>query len=145
MPTVPLISSGVAGPLGVLHLPRFWQKVVLKATGNLHGEYPECGGGFDAMVLGALGLDKDKTLAYLHKNVPSYPEFEKWILDQKGGKLDAKAVADFNAAASGYNHDDATRKSILDGAGIKDDGSIKDAVHLNQLEDWTAFHKSRKK
>ncbi|MEC8892564.1 MAG: DUF5069 domain-containing protein, partial [Candidatus Poribacteria bacterium] len=26
---VPLIGSGVAGPLGVLHLPRFWSKVVL--------------------------------------------------------------------------------------------------------------------
>jgi len=24
---VPLISSGVAGPLGVVHLPRLWQKV----------------------------------------------------------------------------------------------------------------------
>jgi hypothetical protein len=144
MATVPLISSGVSGPLGVLHLPRFWQKVVLKATGNLHAEYPECGGGFDAMVLGALGLDKDATLKYLHDNVPSYPEFEKWILDQKGGSLDQGAVDEFNAAAAGYNHDDDTRKAILGGAGIADDGTILDAVNLNQLEDWTEFHASLK-
>ena len=26
---VPLISSGTVGPLGVLHLPRLWQKVSL--------------------------------------------------------------------------------------------------------------------
>ena len=26
---VPMISSGTAGPLGVLHLPRLWQKVSL--------------------------------------------------------------------------------------------------------------------
>ena len=145
MATVPLISSGVAGPLGVLHLPRFWQKVVLKATGSLHDEYPECGSGFDAMVLGALGLDKDATLAYLHENVPSYPAFEKWILEQKGGSLDQGAVDEFNAAARGYNHDDDTRKAILDGAGIADDGSVLDAGNLNQLEDWTEFHQSLKK
>ena len=144
MATVPLISSGVSGPLGVLHLPRFWQKVVLQTTGNLHGDYPECGGGFDAMVLGALGLDKDKTLAYLHENVPSYTDFEKWILEQKGGSLDQAAVDEFNAAASGYNHGDDTRKEILDAAGIADDGSILDAVNLNQIEDWTEFHKSLK-
>ena len=144
MATVPLISSGVSGPLGVLHLPRFWQKVVLQATGNLHGDYPECGGGFDAMVLNALGLDKDKTLAYLHENVPSYTDFEKWILEQKGGSLDQAAVDEFNAAASGYNHGDDTRKEILDAAGIADDGSILDAVNLNQIEDWTEFHKSLK-
>ncbi|HCK09898.1 DUF5069 domain-containing protein [bacterium] len=142
--TVPLISSGVAGPLGVLHLPRFWQKVVLKATGNLHDEYPECGAGFDQMCLNALGLDKDETLAYLHDNVPSYPEFEKWVLEKKGGSLDQAAVGEFNSAARGYNHDDDTRKGILDAAGIEDDGSVLDAVHLNQLEDWTEFHASLK-
>ena len=32
---VPLISSGVAGPLGVLHLPRLWQKVLLESLGQL--------------------------------------------------------------------------------------------------------------
>ncbi|GIT38799.1 MAG: hypothetical protein Ct9H300mP7_7200 [Verrucomicrobiota bacterium] len=32
---VPLISSGTKGPLGVLHLPRLWQKVSLEAAGKL--------------------------------------------------------------------------------------------------------------
>ena len=144
MATVPLISSGVSGPLGVLHLPRFWQKVVLKATGNLHDEYPECGGGFDAMVLSALGLDQEATLKYLHEIVPTYPEFEKWILEQKGGSVDQGSVDEFNAAAQGYNHADDTRKTILEGAGITDDGTILDAVTLNQLEDWGEFHSSLK-
>ena len=136
---VPLISSGVSGPLGVLHLPRFWQKVVLKATGNLHEEYPECGAGFDAMVLGALGLDQDATLKYLHDNVPSYPEFEKWILEQKGGSLDQAAVDEFNVAAQGYNHDDDTRQGILSANGLPD-GDPRDAINLNNLDDWLEFH-----
>ena len=32
--TVPLISSGAAGPLGVLHLPRLWLKLRLEAAGS---------------------------------------------------------------------------------------------------------------
>ena len=52
---VPLISSGVAGPLGVLHLPRLWLKVSLEARGKLANGYPGIGKGYDMMVLDALG------------------------------------------------------------------------------------------
>lgn len=51
---VPLISSGVAGPLGVLHLPRLWLKVSLEACGKLAAGYPGAGKGYDQMVLDAL-------------------------------------------------------------------------------------------
>lgn len=139
---VPLISSGVAGPLGVLHLPRLWCKAILGAKGKLADGYDQCGQGYDQMVLTALGLDRDATLKFLTENIPSYPEFEKWILDQKGGSLDGNAVAELNSAIQGYNHADDTRKAILDGAGISDDGSILDAVNLNNLDDWTEFHAS---
>jgi hypothetical protein len=137
---VPTISSGTAGPLGVLHMPRFWQKVSLDAVGKLHDDYPACGAGYDQMMLDALGLDKDATVGYIRANKPSYPQFEAWVLAQKGGSLDATAVANFNSAVRGYNHDDATRKSILDAAGIPDQGKILDAVNLNNLDDWTIFH-----
>ena len=32
---VPLISSGIAGPLGIVHLPRLWQKVSLNVGGEI--------------------------------------------------------------------------------------------------------------
>ena len=139
---IPTISSGVAGPLGVLHLPRFWSKVLMDAKGVLNDDYPACGMGFDQMVLDGLGLEREETLAYLSENTPSYPEFEKWILDKKGGSLDQGAVDTLNAAIAGYNHDDETRTSILGASGIGDDGSILDAVNLNNLDDWYEFHKS---
>ena len=139
---IPTISSGVAGPLGVLHLPRFWSKVLMDAKGVLNDDYPACGMGFDQMVLDGLGLEREETLAYLSENTPSYPEFEKWILDKKGGSLDQGAVDELNAAIAGYNHDDETRTSILGASGIGDDGSILDAVNLNNLDDWYEFHKS---
>ena len=139
---IPTISSGVAGPLGVLHLPRFWSKVLMDAKGVLHEDYPACGAGFDQMVLDGLGLDKDATLAYIADNSPTYPQFEAWVLEQSGGSLDQGAVDELNAAISGYNHDDDTRGSILGASGIDDDGSILDAVNLNNLDDWYELHAS---
>ena len=91
MKIVPTISSATAGPLGVTHLPRFWQKVLLSEKGLLPANYDSCGQGYDQMVLDGLGLDRTETLAFL-KTVPTYFAFEKWILGKKGGKLDAQAV-----------------------------------------------------
>ena len=45
-----------------------------------------------------------------------------------------------NEAIRGYNHDDETRSGILSAAGKDDDGSILDAVNLNNLDDWTELH-----
>ncbi len=137
---IPTITSGIAGPLGVLHLPRLWQKASLDAAGKLHSDYPAAGAGFDQMTLDALGLDRDAFLAYFKENKPTYTQLEKWILDQKGGSLDSAAVDAHNAAVVGYNHDDATRAGILSAVGIEDTGAILDAVNLNNLEDWQDFH-----
>jgi hypothetical protein len=64
---VPLISSGVAGPLGVVHLPRLWQKVSLEENGKLATGYPGVGKGFDAMTLAALGLEEQAVKDHIQK------------------------------------------------------------------------------
>ena len=143
--TVPTISSGVAGPLGVLHLPRLWQKASLEAVGKLHPDYPGCGKGYDQMVLDGLGLDREEFLAHIKSSKPTYIQLESWILAKKGGNLDAAAVKKLNEAIKGYIHDDGTRKSILDASGRPDDGSIKDAVNLNNLDDWQTFYSAELK
>ena len=135
-----MISSGIAGPLGVLHLPRLWQKASLGAVGKLHDDYPACGKGYDQMVLDGLGINRDEFLSYIADKKPSYPECESWVLSKKGGSLDADAVGKLNSAIAGYIHDDATRKAILGESNIEDNGTIKHAVHLNNLDDWKAFH-----
>jgi hypothetical protein len=144
MKIVPTISSGTTGPLGVAHLPRFWQKVILSEKGLLPEGYDCCGMGYDQMLLDGLGLDRAETLGFL-KTIPTYFAFEKWVLAQKGGKLDAAAVEKFNAAVCGYHHSDETRKGILAAAGIEDEGQFKDAVNLNNFDDWTEFHAGLKK
>ena len=139
---VPLISSGVAGPLGVVHLPRLWQKVSLEARGKLAAGYPAVGKGFDAMTLAALGLEEQAVRDYIKQNKPTYPQFEAWVKSQPGVKLDKASIEKHNASVKGYNHDDATRTSILGASGIPDTGAIKDAVNLNNLDDWKEFHAS---
>jgi hypothetical protein len=138
---VPLISSGVAGPLGVLHLPRLWLKVSLEQRGKLAAGYPGVGKGYDQMVLDALGLKKEAVVDFIKSQKPSYPQFESWVKSQPGVKLDKATVEKLNSAIRGYIHDDATRKSVLGDAGIPDDANApRDAVNLNNLDDWCAFH-----
>jgi hypothetical protein len=138
---VPMISSGLAGPLGVLHLPRLWQKASLEAQGKLHADYPGIGKGYDSMVLDALHLDESAVRAFIQTK-PSYAQFEAWIKQQPGVKLDKATIYKNNAAILGYIHADATRQTILQANGLADDGSVSPgAVDLNNLDDWATFHK----
>lgn len=138
---VPLISSGVSGPLGVIHLPRLWLKASLEARGKLAAGYPGAGKGYDQMVIDGLGLDRQKVLDYIKKDHPSYPQFEAWVKKQPGVKLDKGNVEKLNASIRGYIHDDATRKGIFQSCGFSDsDCSYRDAVNLNNLDDWNEFH-----
>jgi hypothetical protein len=139
---VPMISSGTAGPLGVLHLPRLWLKVSLEEAGKLAAGYPGIGRGFDAMTCAALGLDEQAVKDYIRQDKPSYTQFEAWV--KKNAKsLTPEAVEKHNAAVRGYIHDDETRKRILAGCAVSDDPSTaKDAVNLNNLDDWQEFHQA---
>jgi len=141
MKYVPLISSGVAGPLGVLHLPRLWLKVSLEARGLLADGYPGAGHGYDQMVIDGLGLNRDEVLTYIATERPTYPAFEAWIKSRPGAKFDAESIAKLNAAITGYHHTDDVRRSILAANGLPDDATApRDAVNLNNLDDWLEFH-----
>ncbi len=137
---VPLISSGTAGPLGVLHLPRLWLKSSLNAAGKLHPDYPFCGAGYDQMTLDALGIKKDDFLAFINDKRPSYAQLEAWVAAYPGVKLTKADIYKHNASITGYIHSDETRKAVLDAAGLPDDGSVNPgAVDVNNLDDWTSF------
>lgn len=144
MSIIPLISSDLAGPLGAIHLPRLWCKLLLSAKGQLPEDYAQCGGGFDQMTLDGLKVDRDAAIAFVEGNTPTYAQFEAWVLEQRGGDIPAAEIEASNAAIRGYNHDDGTRGEILGAAGIADDGSLLDAVNLNNQDDWTALHNAVK-
>lgn len=140
---VPLISSGVAGPLGVIHLPRLWLKVSLECRGKIAPGYPGCGMGYDQMVIDGLGLRKEAVIDFIKTKRPTYPQFEAWIKSQPGAKLDSESINKLNNAVRGYNHADETRKSILQANGIPDDAKAPhDAVNLNNLDDWKEIYEA---
>src|SRR5262245_31789290 len=99
---VPLISSGVAGPLGLLHLPRLWQKALLGGLGLLADGYGDISPGYDTMVLGAIGVDPEKTRAFIRSAKPTYPKFEAWIKAYPGAKLDKATIYKSNSAIRAY-------------------------------------------
>jgi hypothetical protein len=137
---VPLISSGVSGPLGVIHLPRLWLKVSLEALGKLATGYPGIGKGYDMMVCNALNLNPDALRGFIVDQRPSYPQFEAWVRSQPGVKLDKETISQLNMSILSYKHDDETRGGILRANGLADDGSVSHgAVDLNNLDDWKEF------
>ena len=79
---IPLVTSGIAGPLGVLHLPRLWQKASLDAAGKLHSDYPAAGAGFDQMTLDALGIEREAFLALL-KNPKTQERIQYTLMNNK--------------------------------------------------------------
>jgi hypothetical protein len=136
-----MIPCSVAGPLGVVHLPRLWLKVSLEARGKLAPGYPGIGKGFDQMVISGLGLNADAVRKFITEKHPTYSEFEDWVKKQPGVKLDRKSVYQLNQSILNYHHDDETRKGVLKTAGYADNGSVLGAaVELNALDDWAAFH-----
>jgi hypothetical protein len=142
MSYVPMISSGVAGPLGALHLPRLWLKVSLEAAGKLAAGYPGLGKGYDQMTCDALGFDGNAAIEFIKANKPTYPQFEAWVR-QNAKKLTKADIQKHNLAILGYIHDDGTRKGILSANGLPDDGSVlPGAVDLNNLDDWYEFHQA---
>jgi hypothetical protein len=129
--------------LGVLHLPRLWLKVSLESQGKLAPGYPGAGKGYDQMVIDGLGLQRDAVIHFIQTSRPTYPQFEAWIKKQPGVKLDKASVDALNKAICGYIHSDDTRQSVLSASGIPDDAhACKDAVNLNNLDDWKEFHEA---
>jgi hypothetical protein len=140
---VPLISSSVAGPLGVLHLPRLWLKASLEARGKLAAGYPGIGQGYDMMVISALGLNADAVKKFITDSKPTYPQFEAWIRSQPGVNLTKANIHKLNVSIAGYIHTDDVRKGILAANNLPDNGSVlPDAINLNNLDDWYEFHQA---
>ncbi len=135
---VPAISSDTAGPLGAVHLPRLWLKLTLASAGSLAEGYDECGTGFDAMTLAALGLDRAQTIAFVRSERPTYMEFEEWVT--RNGKTDRATIERHNAAIRAYHHGADLAAQMRSASKIKGE-DIADAVTLNTIEDLDEIYR----
>jgi hypothetical protein len=135
----PLISSSVAGPLGVTHLPRVWLKILLHAAGRLPEGYRHGAGGFDELLCTNLGIDRDAFVAYIENEQPGYAELEDWV-KANATNLNAESIAKHNAAILGRDLPPNLLEERRTALGITDP-SLTKAVTLNDLDDWAAAHR----
>lgn len=135
---VPLISSSVAGPLGILHLPRLWLKILLHACGRLPEGYRHGQGGFDERLCVSLGIERDALIAYIEKEKPDYLALEDWV-SKRATNLRPAAVAAFNLHVRSTNMGDALAAERRARFAVVDE-QFANAVALNDLDDWAAAH-----
>ncbi len=76
---VPLTGSMADGPIGIVHLPRMWQKGLLKTIGALPDDYGFAERGFDQTMMDGVGLDVDAFVPFL-QSLPTYLETEAWVV-----------------------------------------------------------------
>jgi hypothetical protein len=137
-PVVPAVSSQSSGPLGLLHLPRFWMKATLEATEALYeGWRSGRASGFDTAFAAQVGLDLDAAIAHIHAELPPYPRFETWFAAH--ARASAAEVAEHNAVLAVRQKPEsiaAEERALL---GI-DDPNYRPSVEINDLLDWRELH-----
>ena len=138
MKIAPVISSSVTGPLGILHLPRLWLKIVLHACGRLPEGYRHGEGGFDGTLCERLGIDGAALVAYVERERPDYSAFERWVV-ANARDLTPLTIAAFNAhvRSRAMGAENAAKARARFGIAGDDFAS---AVALNDLDDWAALH-----
>ena len=100
---VPLIGTAAKGPLGVVHLPRLWLKMLLASQGKLVEGYRAGNGGFDGALLKFLGIPSEDAVAFVAESQPTYLEFEAWVRDNAAAdRLETEAIAQFNERITSF-------------------------------------------
>lgn len=136
----PMPSIAQVGPLGVVQMPRLWCKVLLDAKGQLAEGYFASGPGFDKRMLDGIEINQEVATAYLRDNLPTYPEFEAWILEQKGGSLSSAMVQQVNESILGYTSTEERLRPYKQGIGLDPDFPTTAYHWLIELDDWKQFH-----
>ncbi len=137
----PIASVAAKGPLGVVQLPRLWSKVLLDQKGLLADGYYPCGQGFDKVVLEGLGLDREEVLQYLTSEMPTYAQFESWVVGKLGGLVPQEKIDKVNEYILGREFPQERAETILANSGFPKETPITHGAVLNQLDDWQEFHR----
>lgn len=132
---IPLISGATSGPLGVVHLPRLWLKLLLHALGRLPEGYRHGAGGSDEIVMTSLGIDPDAFIAFIAKEKPDYLACEAWI-ETHATNVTPDGIAKANKGVLEGMMPDPRRSEWQKRFGV----DFAEGWKLNQLDDWAAVH-----
>ncbi len=136
---LPAVSMQSRGALGVMHLPRLWMKATLAAGDALHEDWRSGRpSGFDVWFTGAVGLDLDRAIDYVHAELPPYPQFESWAAEH-AERLSAPEIAQHNNVILQREKPEAVAAPERAVLGI-DDPAYRPSVELNDLVDWHWLH-----
>lgn len=137
----PLISTRTVGPLGLVHLPRLWLKMRLSAKGKLADEYRAGEGGFDGLLLEALGIESAHAVAFIKDSQPSYLDFEGWVKENADpNSLTAEAIEAFNNRILSFPKPEPGRTESLEFIGLPQSDKEWLGTDLNDLDDWHGIH-----
>jgi hypothetical protein len=140
-PMVPLISTSVAGPSGIMHLPRLWLKILLHASGRLAEGYRHGAGGFDERLCDHFQVDQDAFVAYVETNKPDYMASERYVLEH-AKNVTPDSIAAFNEYVTQATIPDPARaKALRERTGVTDE-TFANAIALNNLDDWLGAHEA---
>jgi hypothetical protein len=91
------------GALGIIHLKRFWSQKISARRQVALG--PPTAGDLVAekLLLAGLKLGIRETLDFLMTAVPSFEEFEVWVLARNDGAIEPARVERLNGALSGHS------------------------------------------
>jgi hypothetical protein len=139
-PIVPAVSSQSMGPLGLMHLPRFWMKATLASAGALYDSWNSgAKSGFDVWFCGAIGLDLETAMAHVRTDFPGYLAFEAWVA-ANAAHVSPGEIATHNAAMRARQKPEevAIRECAL--LGIERPPDYHPSIELNDLVDWHTIH-----
>lgn len=124
-----MLDSNENGRLGIAHLKRFWSQTI-DARNGLAVVKTEDDCHFNNLVLSSLNMPLETTIRYLLTKMPSFDEFEDWILEKNSGEIDASAVERFNLRLSGQPYSEHLQNSI------KEIEESEDVLTEEDLQFW---------
>ncbi len=133
----PLIGATVAGPLGIVHLPRMWLKGILSAAGMLYEGYFDNYKGFNQRVVDGVGLEPDAWFAFL-ATMPTYPQAEDYV-EVHATKLNPASVAAVNADVLTLLRPEENAAAVRARVGIADP-DVRNSARLLNFDDWFTMH-----
>lgn len=91
--------------------------------------------------MSGLGIDPEKALDYLMRELPSFQAFEEWVLREAGGRLDPEAVEAVNRTILTHELDATSMREFQEELGLPSDTNIRSTARLDELDDLVQFHR----
>ncbi len=120
----PAARRGGTTLLGIPQLERFYDRVIAARHGTESDVDAATEWAADDTLMRCLGIDVAETTTYLILELPSFDDFERWIVAQNGGPYDPRHLANINASIDPDAGDAPSADVTADGLRVLDDEQL---------------------